>query len=179
MDDLLQKLKLTQQVDFILDTNKETFIQCFKKNVDDSDLSFSDSLFEAFKGSKNEYKGNITRHSFQLRRRQKLFDSNKKMFALVYGEFFEKESQLIINTKITGFHKSMKFMYAFILTIYVIFLIGFALSFSKSSDPIPLFALPFLLLHAALMLGIPYLLMRRSVQRMKYELQRDFHFWIK
>jgi hypothetical protein len=30
----------------------------------------------------------------------------------------------------------------------------------------------------AFMLGIPYLIMRRSVKRMVYDLERDFHYWV-
>lgn len=179
MTNLLQKLKLIETIQFQLNTSKEEFIKSFKNNVDESDLGFSDSFFEALTSSKNEYKGTIDRHSFKIRRRRKFFDTNRNMFALAQGEFSEKESQLDLKIEIIGFHKSMKFFYGFILVFYVIFLLGFIFSFSTNEDSIPLIVLPFLLLHAVFMMGIPYFLMRRSVQNMKYELERDFHFWIK
>lgn len=34
----------------------------------------------------------------------------------------------------------------------------------------------FFVVHAAFLMGIPYLIMRRGVARMKYELERDFYY---
>ncbi|WP_300565091.1 hypothetical protein, partial [Flavobacterium sp.] len=89
--------------------------------------------------------------------------------------------KLVLKADINGFHKAMKFFYAFVIVFYIIFLLGFSATmfFNNDADFAPFFALPFILLHACLMLGIPYFIMRRGVKRMKYELERDFHFWIK
>lgn len=42
-----------------------------------------------------------------------------------------------------------------------------------------LFAGPFLFFHAILMFGIPYFIMRRSTQRLKHELEREFYYMTK
>jgi len=40
-------------------------------------------------------------------------------------------------------------------------------------------AVPFLFIHAAFMFGIPYFMMRRSVKRMKHDLEREFYYMTK
>lgn len=41
------------------------------------------------------------------------------------------------------------------------------------------FIFPFIIVHAIFMLGFPYLMMRRSVSKMKYELEREFFYMTK
>ena len=71
----------------------------------------------------------------------------------------------------------IKFFYIFIIVFYLIFLVFFLFTSFFEKDTVPFIVLPFILVHAMLMLGIPYFVMHRSVSRMKYELERDFHFW--
>ena len=138
----------------------------------------SDQFFEALTSGKNEYKGTIDHHFFKLRKRRRIFDTNRN-FALAEGTMHEKDGKLVLETEIKGFHSMMKFFYAFILGFYLIFILGFTFTSFFAKDSVPLFVLPFIFIHALLMLGIPYFVMRRSVTRMKYELERDFHFWTK
>jgi hypothetical protein len=36
--------------------------------------------------------------------------------------------------------------------------------------------IPFIVFHATVMMGMPYLFMRRSVKKLKYDLEREFYF---
>jgi hypothetical protein len=38
---------------------------------------------------------------------------------------------------------------------------------------------PFIFFHALFMFGIPYFMMRNSVQRLKHELEREFYYMTK
>ncbi|MGH2666998.1 hypothetical protein [Flavobacterium sp.] len=179
MSDFLRKIKLLDNITIELDSTKNDFIRGFQKNVDESDLNLIDSFFEALTFSKNEYKGTVDNSVFKLRRRRKIFD-NSRSFAVAEGTMKEKEGKLVLETDIKGFHSSMKFFYVFLFVIYLVFLTTIILTFLFNEEAeAPLFIFPIFFIHALLMLGIPYFIMRRSVSRMKYELERDFHFWTK
>lgn len=179
MNDFLRKINLLESITIKLDSTKSDFIRAFEENVDESDLNISDSFFEALVSSSNEYKGTIGNPGFKLRRRRKFFDTSRN-FAVAEGTMAEKDGKLILETEIKGFHSSMKFFYIFLFVIYFIFVAGFILASLFNTKPeTPFFLFPFLFIHALFMLGIPYFIMRRSVSRMKYELERDFHFWTK
>jgi hypothetical protein len=178
MDDFLRKIKVLDSVSMELNVSKMEFVRLFEMNVDESDLGFSDSFFEAFSSSKNEYKGNIDADKFRLRRRQKLFDTNKSFMSIAMGSLVEKENKLIIEAEIKGISKYFKFFFIAIIFFYSIFIISFTV-IPRQDDFFPLAVLPFILMHALFMLGIPYFIMKRSVSRLKYDLERDFHFWTK
>jgi hypothetical protein len=48
----------------------------------------------------------------------------------------------------------------------------------NGENTVPFFMAPFLLIHMSLMIGVPYFIIRRSVNRMAYDLERDFHYWV-
>ena len=171
MDNFLRKINLVKDITIQLPVSKIDFIQKFRNNVDESDLGFVP--FEVFQSSRNEYKGNIDGSAFELKKRRRLFDTNYS-FAKVTGSLIEKDDKLIIDAEILGFKKRMIIFFAFIIFFYLIAFAGMMLG----SDDIPFFVLPFLLIHMSIILGIPYFVIRRSVNRMVYDLERDFHYWV-
>lgn len=173
MNDFLRKIHLVKDISLQLPVSKIDFIQKFRNNVDQSDLSFVP--FEVFQSSRNEYKGNISNNAFQLRKRRKLFDNNYT-FAKVTGKFSEDNNQLNVNVEINGFRKRMLLILGIMVMFYSIFLV-FSL-FLSGDNSAPFFFLPFILIHMSLMLGIPYFVIRRSVKRMIYDLERDLHYWV-
>jgi hypothetical protein len=172
MNDYLKKINLAQEINIELQISKSDFTKKFRENVDESNLGFEP--FEVFTSSKNEYKGNIENNRFELKKRRKLFDTNYS-FAKATGIFVQETDKLIIKTLISGFQKKMLFFVGFLVFFYAIFLSSIFLADDNAPK---FFILPFLLFHAALMLGIPYFMMRRSVKRMIYDLERDFHYWV-
>lgn len=173
MTDFLRKIHLVKDISIQLPVSKTEFIQKFRKHVDQFDFSFVP--FEVFQSSKNEYKGYISNNNFALRKIRKLFDTNYS-FAKVTGEFSEKDNLLNINAEINGFRTRLFFIFGIALMFYSIFI--FVAIFLPGDNAAPFFVLPFLLLHMSLMFGIPYLVIKRSVKRMIYDLERDFHYWV-
>ena len=174
MNHFLQKLKLIEITSIELTISKADFIKKFRENVEYSNLNFTPfEGFEAFSSSRFEYKGNITDREFALKKRRKLFDTNYS-FAKATGSFQESFDKLIIKTEINAFRKKMGFFLIFILLFDILILTGVSLG----SSSFPFFIFPFILLHAGLMIGIPYFVMRRSVKRLIYDLERDFHYWV-
>ncbi|WP_291145408.1 hypothetical protein [Flavobacterium sp. UBA7680] len=171
MNNFLRKIKLVKDITIQLPVSKIDFIQKFRNNVDESDLGYVP--FEVFQSSRNEYKGNIENNSFDLKRRKRLFDTGYS-FAKVNGNLIQENDKLVIDAEIIGFRKRMIIFFAFIVFFYLIAFTGMILT----GDNVSLIFLPFLLFHMSIMLGIPYFVIRRSVNRMAYNLERDFHYWV-
>lgn len=171
MTNFLRQINLIQDLSFKLNVSKIDFIKKFRENVDQSNLSFDP--FEVFQSSSNHYKGNIYNNNFELQKRKKFFDTNYP-FAKATGIFTEENEQLDIRVEINGFRKRMIIFFGFISIFYLIFFAGFFFA----NDTIPFFVLPFLLIHMAFMFGLPYFFIKRSVSKMAYDLERDFHYWI-
>jgi pilus assembly protein TadC len=172
MEDFLRKIHLVQDISIQLPISKIDFIQKFRNNVDESDLSFVP--FEVFESSKNEYKGNILNNSFEFKKRRKFFNNNYS-FAKVTGTFKEDHNLLIVNAEINGFKKRMLLFLGIMILFYLISI--FSSIFLPGENP-PFIFFPFLLFHMSLMIGIPYFVIRRSVKRMVYDVERDLHYWV-
>ncbi|MBL0739286.1 hypothetical protein JI750_20520 [Flavobacterium sp. GN10] len=173
MTDFLRKIHLVKDISIQLPVSKIDFIQKFRSHVDESDLSFVP--FEVLQSSRNEYKGNISNNYFELKKRRKLFDTNYS-FAKVTAHFSEDNNRLNIEAEINGFRKRMLLFVGVMLAFYSIFIITSL--FLTSDNSASFFVLPFLLFHMSIMLGIPYFIIRRSVKRMIYDLERDLHYWV-
>jgi hypothetical protein len=175
MNDFLRKIKLIDETIIELLVSKIDFTKKFRENVEQSDLSFDFfESFEALSSSKYEYKGNIDTSGFQIKKKKKLFDS-KFTLATAKGRFVENTEKLILQIEINAFKKRMILFLGFILFFYTIFLISMLFS---DAGGFSFFLIPFLMLHASLMIGIPYFVLRRSVKRMVYDMERDFHYWV-
>ena len=73
MKTFLEKIKLIQYTSIELNTEKNDFVRKLRQNIDESDLSWGSSMFEAFSSSKNDYKGTVNFNGFKLRKRQRMF----------------------------------------------------------------------------------------------------------
>ncbi|PIF30937.1 hypothetical protein CLU81_1395 [Flavobacterium sp. 9] len=172
MNDFLRKINFIKDIVIQLPVSKIDFIEKFRINVDESNLSYEP--FEVFQSSTNEYKGYIENNYFELKKRRKLFDMNYP-FAKVTGELTQENDQLIINAEISCFRKRMILFLVGILLFYSLFFISMAFN---SENKIPFFIVPFLLVHMSLMIGAPYFIIRKIVNKMAYDLERDFHYWV-
>jgi hypothetical protein len=173
MTEFLKKINLIHVFNFKLDVTKNKFISELSKVTENSDLGIFSTFFEAFESSNKEFKGKVTTTGFKIRRKLKLFDTNRTS-AIAEGIFTEKDNQLIIEGTISGFQKFFYFFYGFLAIFYSIFILVFIFN-----DDFPLFGLAFIILHGLAMCLIPYFIMRRSVNRLKYELEREFFYLTK
>ena len=173
MREFLRKIKLIDNFTTTLQISKPDFITRLSRITDIGSTNMFLDPLEAFSSSKCEFKGEIDRNGFKLRRRRKPFVRSNSI-AIATGKMKEENGQLTIQTEIYGFNNFMYFFYGFLLLFYIVFFVGFL-----SSDQIPIFIFPFLIFHGALMTLIPYFVMRSSVKKMKYELERDFFYLTK
>jgi len=167
MGDILEKLKLIDSIVIELPISKTEFIELLENNIDQK----QSDVFDVFSSSKNEYKGEVTIEGFELKKKRRLFEMNINT-AKAVGVFEEHEDTLIIHTEINAFQGQAKLIFGSFILFYIIFISAFLFV----GDDFPLFVLPFILLHASFMIGVPYLLVKRSVRRMKYDLERDLYY---
>ena len=173
MKELLRKLRLIDNFSIELEIDKYEFFKILQNNIDEKQSDF----LEAFSNSNYEYKGIVNQDFFEIKRKRRLFDMNLN-FSKAKGTMTQKGSKLIIETEINAFQGQMMFMFIFFFFFYVIFIIAFSTADNINGNASG-FALPFIVVHALFMFGIPYLMMRRSVSRMKYDLERDLYFMTK
>jgi hypothetical protein len=173
MKSILERLRLVDHLTIEIPIEKKEFIDKLTRNVDQDDMGIFFSAFEAFSSSKNEYKGTVTFDSFKIRRRRRLFDLNICL-AVAEGSFRQKENLLVVEATIRGFQRIFIPFLFFTAFIYVACIISVIVSDTPGN--MGWFFIPFIFIHAAMMLGIPYYIMRRGVSRMKYELERDFYY---
>ncbi len=160
-----------------IDIQKSQFVSKFSQIVDEGSTGFFFDTFDIFTSSENEYKGQVGIEGFKIKRRRKLFDMGMNL-AVARGTYRQDNEKLIIETEINGFSGIMIPFYVFAIIFYSIFIAGFLMSDNFDGNGAG-FALPFIFIHAALMFGIPYFVMRRSAKRMKYELEREFYYMTK
>lgn len=173
MRDYLIRLGLIDHLVVELDVEREDFRREFRALVDEGDTGQFLSGFEAFSSSRNSYIGHVGQQGFKIRKRVRFFDMNR-MKAVAEGRFEEAGQRLLVHCTVSSAAKGVWFMFIFLLLFYLLF-IGVFVSSSAWQEQ-SFFFLPFILVHAAFMFGIPYMMLRRSVRTMKYDLERELHF---
>ena len=175
MDSFLRKYMLIDTLSLKLNCNKATFIEKFKENVEPSNLSFSP--FEAFSGGTKLYKGNLDNSTFKIQKKQQLFN-NRRQSPIVTGKIIENINDIKLDIEINGITPFMKFFFVFIVFSYLFgFTILLVISFKDTN--FAFFLIPFLIVHAAFMIGIPFFIIKSSVKHFKQEMEREFHFWLR
>ena len=175
MRDFLIKLKLIDFLTTNLPIDRTTFVQKLSLITDEGSTSMFSDNFDVFSSSKNELKGQVNYEGFKLKRRRRFFDTNMNM-AIATGTLMEKNDQLIIETEINGFNNFFIVFYVLLIIFYSMFIFGFS---NSSDNNVDFIAIPFLILHGTLMFSMPYFMMRRSVKKLKYELDREFFYLTK
>jgi hypothetical protein len=177
MDEFLRKIKLLDHFKVELEIERHLFVDRLMSVVDPGDTGILFASFEGFRSNKKEYKGKVGNDGFEIRRRKKLFDTNMNL-AVAKGKLRQRDNYLVIETEVNSFNNF--FVFFFIITIVIYGFAIIAILFSENGDDGnnigTAIGLPFLLLHAAFMFGIPYMMMRNSTKRMKYDLTREFHY---
>lgn len=170
MEEFLQKIGLLQRYTLSLPVEQSRFVHLLENAVDSEEFE----LFEAFSASQNKFKGQVDIDGFNMRRR-KTFWNSKRVFSRAKGIFRSENNKLRIDIEINGLNWAIKVFYIVVPCIYLSFLT----TILTDLQDLPLFAIIFILFHALLMLGIPYLNIRYSIKRLKEEIEREFFYMIR
>ncbi len=172
MEKFLAKIGLFDKLNIGIPIQREKFVEILKSNVDQDQPYYS----EIFSSNKNIYKGTVTSNNFEFRRKRKLFDM-KMNSTKCSGKFNQVNDKLEIEIAFDGFPRILILFFGMLILFYLAALI-FILIGGTSAFMLAMI-LPILAFHALFMLGIPYMMLKRSLQTTKYDLQRDLHFMLK
>ena len=177
MNEFLKKLKLIDHFTVELEVERHLFVDRLMSVVDPGGTGTLFSAFEGLSSSNKEYKGKVSDNGFEIRRRKRLFEMNMGS-AIAKGKWRQKDDQLIIETEINSFNNFFILFFVILIFIYGFGIIAalFAENAEGGNQLVTLIGIPFLLLHAAFMFGVPYMVMRNSTKRTKYDLTREFHY---
>ena len=174
MNDFLSKIKFKDELITTVKIQKGSFVDKLSKSVDHSNFGYFPDLSDLFSSSDNIFKGEVSLSGFKLKRKIKFAEMNSNM-VIASGKYIQDHENLIITTNINGFQKKMILYFAFLILFYLVFIFAFLFSeFLGATTQIIFF--PALILHGAFMLGIPYFMIKSSVKKMKYNLEREFHY---
>ena len=177
MKQFIRSLELIEDFSTEIKIEKIVFLERFKSSVDEGNTGIFSDILDAFSSSKNQFKGHVGLDNFKIKRRRRFFDIDMN-FAVAEGTYRQQGESLIIEAEINGFKNFMIPFYLLALAFYAFFIVVF-ISADDVTGLVAILAFPFIVVHAAFMLGIPYLMMRRSVMIMKHELERGFYYMTK
>ncbi|SDX67275.1 hypothetical protein SAMN05444411_1084 [Lutibacter oricola] len=173
MKAFLRKIKLIQNYSFKVSVSKMDFIKIFRKNIAEEKEGFKILFFEKFSSGKRHV-GTVDLNEFKLRRRRRFLEKDT---VCVRGKLTQLNKELKIETEIQGAANFNFILYFLFLFCYGIFVVIFSQNFlNKAEHP---FSIIFIwLLHAAFVMGIPYLVVLKRVERMKREMEIVFKNWV-
>lgn len=174
MKEFLKRIKLIDHVRFELRISRADFANTLQANIEEPGSDFAD----LFSRTKKIFKGKVSHDSFELKRIRKLFGAKAMWAAKVQGKFTSSGDKLVVDIEINGVTPLMIPYAIFTVIVYVGSLAAVFLS-EGMSDTLKASFVPFLLFHAALMFGLPYFTIRRSLASVKYDIERDIHFMMK
>jgi hypothetical protein len=174
MKEFLKRIKLIDYLTVNLGISRKEFVERLSSVVDEGKINRFSNPFEIFSSSKNEFIGQVNSEGFILKRRRRFFDTNQTII-IAKGTLSEQNGQLTIETEINGFKSSLVFIYV----ILVIFYSGFMIMFLNTDNKDKSLSILFLLIHGVFMFSLPYFLLKRSVKKMKHELERELFFLTK
>lgn len=174
MEKLLKRLGLIDYLAIELKISKLHFIEKLSSIVDEGSTGPFANPFEVFSSSKNEFKGQVTYEGFRIKRRRRFFGT-KMDLAVAKGSFVEGNGTLKIETEIDGFNSFFLPFYIILIVVYSIFFFNVGGPDNNDRD----FVFPVMILHASIMFGLPYLIVRSSVKGLKYDIEREFYYLTK
>lgn len=174
MEEFLKKVKLIDEMEITLPIGRTEFASRLREVTDEGSVGLLSSPFEVFSSSKKEFKGDVTNGSFKIKRRQRIFDATAST-AIAEGTFSERNDSLVIRTQVNGFSNAYLVLYGALVLFFVFVIVVFLQAGIKDAT----IAIPIILIQSVIMLGLPYFMMRRSVKRLKYDLEREFFYFTK
>lgn len=177
MKHFLKKIKLIDSLTLEFEITKEEFSEKLKENITKSDLGMFSDMFEMFSSDDNDYKGYVNYDSFEIKKRKRMFERNMN-FSKITGKFYQNGRNLTVENEINGFPKGFILFYIFTPIFYIFFISLFFTENNSDGDSFSYFLYFFISIHAFLMLGIPYFMMKKNIKKTKKNLEKDFFFMI-
>ena len=148
-----------------LNIDKSTFLNKLRSHVDIGPVK--SSFLEAFSGGKLDFRGQVTRDGFKIRRKRRFMDYNYSN-AIVIGNVIEKNDRIQVDMEINSFRSSIYFFLGFLIFAYV-FISALMLTLSEGAY----IFLIVMIVHSIFMLSILYLTLRRNTSVLKKNMEKE------
>lgn len=172
MKSLAEKIGIIEKFEIELKISKKEFLKKIKDRIESKGHYF----FGISNTNKPFFKGSISNDSFELKRKRRFLDSHLD-FIKTSGNFYQKGSNLIINAKVSGYNIIVLIVFTIAIIIYLIGFLSITTGDTRIFNKL-MFDYLFLFGHFCLMTGIPYLVIRRIVRKVKVEFDSDLHLLI-
>ncbi len=173
---LSEKLNLTEILERKYPVKVDAFHQALVQRVSLRSPGMSGGLRDIFLSSQPEYYGRFDGQSFTIRKKKRFFVSLSNL-ALIEGRYFHEGESTRVIFYISSFNGIMKF---FAVMLACCYLIGFLfLCFSTAFKEWGLIPFAFLAGHAVILFSIFYIILRRSVSKVFYQIDLDFEKYLR
>ena len=170
MIEFLKRIKLIDTFVIELSIELQELVKKIENFVDDD----SYDILEGFRNTEKKFKGKINKKGFRIRKKL-AYANSTKVNTIANGKFKEQNGKTLIEIEINGFDTFLKFFYCVLIFFWGIFiftlfkyLINGKLNLLDNGMPVMfLFVLSFTIL--------PYFQMKRNVEKMRYDLEREFY----
>jgi hypothetical protein len=173
MKGFLRKIKLIDHFTTELEIDKNTFVDRLSAITDEGSTGLFSNPFDIFTSNKKTFKGRVTLDDFILKKQMKAFDAGDSMCS-VKGTLAENDGKLTIEAEVNGVDNFIAIFYILLMSIATIFIV-----IALLSKETPSFLLPLVFFQGIIWYSLPYLFLKRRVERMKYDLEREFFYLTK
>lgn len=175
MKEFLRKIGLVETLTMELNIPSSVFMHNLKNIVKEA----PSGLLDVFNSTKLVYKGKVDYNTFSFRRKRARFQRNFELVSIT-GRTEGKDNKTYIDAEIS----CNKYFYGFLIFLavfYALFFIGsiLALSINSDSSKMPFLFIPFIVLHGGFMYWILHSILKHSVQKFKYDIEREFFYLTK
>ncbi|CAD0005247.1 hypothetical protein [Flavobacterium salmonis] len=105
--------------------------------------------------------------------------NNTKVNTIAYGKFKELNAKTKIEIEIIGFDSFFKFFYCFLILFWGVMIFALILFLKNGNQNQSEFGMPIMFMLLSLITILPYFQMKKSIERMKYDLEREFYYLTK
>lgn len=165
MNSFYKSIGLYEHLSFNMNINKSEFIESLRKITYKTNTSFISLVPDNGIPTRFEYRGIVTQSTFTIKRRARFFDSNISA-SIIKGQFLEKNDKMEIFIELFP----LKFHILMLLLLSISFLI-IAFYLEKENNEFI-----FLLIIPVIINIAHYFTLKRSIQRSKYDFERELYF---
>ena len=162
---LLKKLKLSKELNKVVETDLDNFYINFKNTVAERRVFKKFEQIDFLFNSDKELIGSVNKNKFDVRRNKKNKTFSFNSFpTIAKGDFKKNDNQTIVNCKISAINFSAGLYYIVFSTFILFFFIGLMLSNNSLSDKM----FGFIIFAFFLLIGVvlPYIAMIKDVEKL-------------
>jgi hypothetical protein len=174
MTEFLNRIKLTDNFVIELPIDLKDLVKKIEHFVDEDNYD----ILEGFHNTKKQFKGKINKKGFKIRRKLGI-SNNPKVDTIANGKFKELNGKTEIEIKIIGFDTFFKIFYSFLFFFWTILIFALGMFLKNGNPNQSEFGIPVMFLFMLSLTILPYFQMKKGVEKMRYDLEREFYYLTK